>query len=95
MGFWDAVVLMFLIGAIAWLRSAKYRAGALPDRLLPDRLLSDRRRSSGRQIEPSNRESELESEITELRKRIAVLERIATEERKSREIAAEIESLRN
>ena len=41
------------------------------------------------------REHELEDEIAELQRRIAVLERIATDERKSRDIAAEIEALRD
>jgi hypothetical protein len=85
MGFWDAVVLMFLIGAVAWLRAQRHGAGG------SDRL--DRR---GRHSAlPDSRESELEAEIAELHKRIAVLERIATEERKSRDIAAEIEALRD
>ena len=44
---------------------------------------------------PAMRDNGLEREVVELRKRIAVLERIATDERKSREIAAEIESLRD
>ena len=43
---------------------------------------------------PSLREAELQREVEELRERVHVLERIATEERHSREIAAEIESLR-
>jgi hypothetical protein len=44
---------------------------------------------------PGSRETELEGEVAELRQRIAVLERIATDERKSRSIAAEIEALRD
>ncbi len=48
----------------------------------------------------SPREDELQREVEELRKRIAVLERITTEAnstdaRRSRDIAAEIESLRD
>nr|WP_232367422.1 hypothetical protein [Altererythrobacter lutimaris] len=48
---------------------------------------------------PSQREQELESEVTELRERIQVLERIATDTNSSeaveaRRIAAEIESLK-
>jgi hypothetical protein len=85
MGFWDAVVLMFLIGAIAWLRAQRH-GGGISDRL---------ERRGGHSALPDSRESELEAEIAELRKRIAVLERIATEERKSRDIAAEIEALRD
>lgn len=48
---------------------------------------------------PSQREQQLEHEVTELRERIQVLERIATDHNSSeaveaRRIAAEIESLR-
>ncbi|MEY2942164.1 MAG: hypothetical protein RLY97_178 [Pseudomonadota bacterium] len=51
-------------------------------------------------LAPSPRENELQHEVEELRKRIAVLERItteanSTEARRSRDIAAEIESLRD
>jgi hypothetical protein len=85
MGFWDAVVLMFLIGAVVWLRANRQGAG-----------MSDKLERPGRHTAlHESREGELEAEIAELRKRIAVLERIATEERKSRDIAAEIEALRD
>ncbi|XUU60609.1 hypothetical protein ACRAQ6_13775 [Erythrobacter sp. HA6-11] len=64
-----------------------------------------RRKRSRRELEkraqelPSQREQELESEVTELRERIQVLERIATDTNSSeaveaRRIAAEIESLK-
>jgi hypothetical protein len=42
----------------------------------------------------AQRESELQKEVDDLRQRIAVLERIATEDRHSKSIAHEIESLR-
>jgi hypothetical protein len=42
-----------------------------------------------------SREPELEREIQELRKRIAVLERIAIEERGGDQLAREIEALRD
>lgn len=44
---------------------------------------------------PSPRESELEREVEQLRERIHVLERIATDGRHSRGLAEEIESLRD
>ncbi len=47
------------------------------------------------QVGPSERELELQSEVTELRERVKVLERIATEEHKPQRLAAEIESLRD
>jgi hypothetical protein len=87
--FFNALILIALIFAVVWLRSNRSR-GSLPDLrwrarggLRDDREMSD------------TREGELEAEIVELRKRIAVLERIATDERKSRDIAAEIEALRD
>lgn len=43
----------------------------------------------------SPREAELEHEIAELRERVKVLERIATDDRSARAIADEIESLRD
>lgn len=43
----------------------------------------------------TGRERELESEVGELRDRIKVLERIATEEHQPQRLAAEIESLRD
>jgi len=81
MHFWDAVVLMVAIGAFAWVRAGRHRSGGYDG-------------GSDTRATPDDRERELEAEIVDLRKRIAVLERIATDERKSREIAAEIEALR-
>ena len=80
-----AIVLIVLIAAVS---------GAL-----------GRRKRSQQEIDrraeelPSAREKELESEVTELRERIQVLERIATDHNsteavEARRIAAEIDSLR-
>ena len=44
--------------------------------------------------QPSPREVELQREVEDLRERIHVLERIATDEHKPQRLAAEIESLR-
>ncbi len=44
---------------------------------------------------PRDNEEALEAEVTELKKRIKVLERIATSDRESKQIASEIESLRD
>ena len=44
--------------------------------------------------QPSPRELELQREVVDLRTRIHVLERIATDGRQTRELADEIESLR-
>jgi len=45
--------------------------------------------------QPSPRELELQREVEDLRERIHVLERIATDGRQTRQLAAEIESLRD
>ncbi|SFG14250.1 hypothetical protein SAMN05518801_10862 [Novosphingobium sp. CF614] len=82
MSFWNAVVVLFAIGCFTWLRMQKYRA------------LGDK--SGGRQgYDHTAREHELEREVEEMRKRIAVLERIATDERRGKDLAREIESLRD
>ncbi len=44
---------------------------------------------------PSARENELQAELEKLRERIKVLERIATDDRKSISLANEIEALRD
>ena len=89
MSFWSAMVAIVAIAAFTSMRIARYRAG-LGDP--PPR----RGAVSGPIIEAfsSTRESELQKEIADLRQRIAVLERIATEDRHSKTIADEIESLR-
>lgn len=77
MSFGTAIVALFAIACITWLRVQKYRAlgSGRPDR--------------------TAREHELEREVEEMRKRIAVLERIATDERRGQDLAREIESLRD
>ncbi len=96
MSFWNAVVAIVAIAAFMNLRAMKYRAmGGDPHRFghfgrmgrHPVQSLLD---NAG----PSPREVELQHEVEELRERIHVLERIATEDRTSRDLAAEIESLR-
>lgn len=77
MSFWTAVVVLFAIAAVTWLRAQKYRA-------------LGHERPGG-----SSREEELEQQVEKLRKRIAVLERIAIDERRGDDLAREIESLRD
>lgn len=81
MSFWSAVVVLFAIGCFTWLRTQKLRAHG--------------DRSGGRMIDHTAREHELEREVEEMRRRIAVLERIATDERRGKDLAREIESLRD
>lgn len=83
MSFWTAVVIIVAITAFANIRMAKYRAqGGGPQSAEPARLV------------PSQREGELLREVEDLRERIKVLERIATDGRSSAALANEIESLR-
>lgn len=89
MTFWSAMVAIVAILAFTSARIARYRAG-LGD---PMRHLHALRGMAPQG--PSPRELELEKELDDLRQRIAVLERIATEDRHSKSIAHEIESLRN
>ena len=89
MTFWSAMVAIVAILAFTSVRIARYRAG-LGD---PDRHHRASRRTVPQVSSP--RELELEKEVDDLRQRMAVLERIATEDRHSKAIAQEIESLRN
>lgn len=77
MSFWTAVVVIFAIAAVTWLRAQKLRGEKPGFRL------------------DGHGEHELETEVEKLRKRIAVLERIATDERREKDLAREIESLRD
>lgn len=87
MSFWSAMVAIAAIIAFTAARIARYRAG-FGDRR--DHMMQHRH---GQNL-PSPREEQLSREVEDLRDRIAVLERIATEDRQGKAIAAEIESLR-
>lgn len=82
MSFWTAIVAIAAIIAFTTMRIARYNAGF------------DHPRRGARNDPPSPREAELTREVEDLRDRLAVLERIATEDRHGKAIAAEIESLR-
>ncbi|KPL69749.1 hypothetical protein SZ64_17850 [Erythrobacter sp. SG61-1L] len=89
MGFGTVLVLIVLICAIAGTMSSRYRAQA--------GIGQD---SSGNQFRLGQQNEALEREVAELRERVKVLERIATDShtgsgRDARAIAAEIESLRS
>ena len=106
MSMWTAIVVIVAIVALANIKIARMHARgdysrrhfgpfarfnpdhgddtALPQR---DQLQRDQ--------PVTGRERELESEVGELRDRIKVLERIATEEHQPQRLAAEIESLRD
>lgn len=87
MSFWSAVVLIVVIGCITEMyreRQKSLRAG---------------RKDSG-PLQPLAVDPQAERELAELRERVKVLERIATEAnsadgRRTRAMAEEIEALRN
>lgn len=86
MSFWSAVVAITAIIAFTIMRITRYGT-------LGERHGHGRHGRSNPDL-PSLREEQLGREVEELRDRIAVLERIATEDRHGKAIAAEIESLR-
>ncbi len=97
MSFWTAAVVIVAILSLTAARIARYRAGFGDPRSHrfghgPGPALPP--------VQPSPREAELSREIEDLRDRIAVLERIATDansigERRSKAISDEIEALRD
>lgn len=89
MSFWSALVAMTAILAFTAMRIARYRAG------LGDPPSRHAGLGSATGAIGSSREAELRAELDKLRQRVAVLERIATEDRHSQAVAAEIESLRD
>lgn len=90
---WIAIMVIGIVAISSYTRlmRAKYNA--------ENGIVTDRR---GRPVQtviqppsPSPRELELQREVEELRDRVKVLERIATDEHKPQRLAAEIESLRD
>lgn len=82
MSFWTAVVFIVAIGAIAGVLRARYRAQA--------GIIAD---ESGNETYIERSDPEKDKEIAELRERVKVLERIATDP--ARRTAEEIEKLRD
>jgi hypothetical protein len=85
MNFWTAVVIIVAITAFANIRMAKYRA----------RSGQDHSGSTPPGALPAPREAELMREVQDLRERIKVLERIATDGRGTKALSDEIERLRD
>ena len=85
MSFWTAVVLSVALGVLADVMKNRYsaRQGVVQDYRGPD----------GRPV--AGPDPAVQRELEDLRERVRVLERIVTDERSSRSIAAEIESLRD
>lgn len=82
-----ALVVIAGIGAIYSLRAQRIRVG------LPEHG-ARRHEQIASTAQTSPREQELQREVEQLRERIHVLERIATDGRQTRDLANEIESLR-
>jgi hypothetical protein len=84
MSFWTAVVIIVAIIALTEVIKSKNRArhGITTDMMGNEKPLAP----------PTN--PALEREVEELRERVKVLERIATEDRETKLLSAEIESLR-
>lgn len=83
MSFWTAIVVLFAIGCVTWLKAQRYRA------------LGDKQVPRGPGYDHTAREHELEREVEAMRKRIIVLERIATDDKRGNDLAREIENLRD
>lgn len=84
MNLWTAIVVIVAIIAVAEVLKAKHRArhGITTDVMGNEKPIAP----------PAN--PALEREVEELRERVKVLERIATEDRETKRLSAEIESLR-
>jgi hypothetical protein len=86
MNMWTAIMVIAIVAitAVSRVQKAKYQAQA--------GIVQDN--SGNQQFSARGPDPEMQRELDDLRKRIAVLERIATEDRKSLAIAKEIEDLR-
>ena len=84
MTFWTAIVAIVALICVTELFKARHRArhGITTDMMGNEKPLA-----------PPNNPA-LEREVAELRERVKVLERIATEDRETKLLSAEIESLR-
>ncbi|MET0588525.1 MAG: hypothetical protein ABWZ75_08385 [Novosphingobium sp.] len=87
MNMWTAIVVIVAIGAFVSIMRARYYA--------QHGIIMDRHGHVTPPVTDGRPDPELLREIESLRKRLEVLERITTDERHTRSIAAEIESLRD
>jgi hypothetical protein len=83
MTFWTAIVIIIAIVCGTELIKSKHRAqhGILRD-------------GAGNEKPAARIDAELQREVEQLRERVKVLERIATEDRETKQLSAEIERLR-
>lgn len=84
MSFWTAIVIIVAVTVIGGVIRSRYNA--------QNGYASD---EDGNPVGRSGRERELEAELTSLRDRIKVLERIATEDREAKRLSSEIDQLRD
>ena len=84
MSFWTAIVVIVAIIAVAEVLKAKHRAR---------HGITTYMMGNEKPVAPPTNPA-LEREVEELRERVKVLERIATEDRDTKRLSAEIESLR-
>ena len=84
MSFWTAIVVMVAIFAFASVIRSKHNA-----------RLGYGTDDEGKPIGNPQREAELRREVEELRERVQVLERIATDDTEAKRLSAEIERLRD
>ncbi|ARU16229.1 hypothetical protein [Croceicoccus marinus] len=89
MSFWTAIILIVLIISVTQMIKGRRDAR---DGLYTDRSGTLRPRPDG--LSPED-EEQLRAEIAELKERVHVLERIATDERQKLGLAEEIELLRD
>lgn len=91
MDHWLVIMILGIVAISAYSRIQRAKYGSFGrhrrDGLGPQTLLDP--------AQPSPREKELQREVEDLRERIHVLERIATDGRHTNNLAAEIESLRD
>ena len=85
MSFWAAIVLIVAITMIAEVVKSKHRAEA--------GITHDS--ATGKETLIQRDDPHLKREVEELRERVKVLERIATEDRETKLLSAEIERLRD
>ena len=91
MDHWLVIMILGIVAISVYSRIQRAKYGSFGrnrrDGLGPQTLLDP--------AQPSPREKELQREVEDLRERIHVLERIATDGRHTNNLAAEIESLRD
>jgi hypothetical protein len=87
MNMWTAIMVIAIVAITSFARVIRAR-------YLAEHNLVDDRRGNPVAL-PRTHEAELEREVSDLKKRLAVLERIATDDRQSKAIAQEIEALRD